>query len=65
VEAQSASDTYLARHPAAALLTQLPDFRWARLHPLQARHVAGFGIARTIDQGHLLQLLVMNPDQRR
>ncbi|MEX8494937.1 pyridoxamine 5'-phosphate oxidase family protein, partial [Sphaerotilus sp.] len=41
VEAQSASDTYLARHPAAALLTQLPDFRWARLHPLQARHVAG------------------------
>lgn len=64
-EARSAEATYLARHPAAELLTQLPDFRWVRLRPLQARHVAGFGAARTIDRMRLLELIRNNPAQRR
>ncbi|HMW24750.1 MAG TPA: pyridoxamine 5'-phosphate oxidase family protein [Burkholderiaceae bacterium] len=44
---------YLARHPQAALMTQLPDFRFVRLQPSLLRHVAGFGAARTLD-GELL-----------
>lgn len=64
-QARHASDIYLARHPAAELLTQLPDFRWACMRPLQARHVAGFGAARTLDKDRLLDLLVNAPDQRR
>ena len=64
-QASRAADIYLARHPAAELLTQLPDFRWACLRPLQARHVAGFGSARTLEQDRLLDLLVNDPDQRR
>lgn len=44
---------YLARHPQAALMTQLPDFRFVRLTPTLLRHVAGFGAARTLD-GELL-----------
>lgn len=63
--ARRAADIYLARHPAAELLTQLPDFRWACLRPLQARHVAGFGAARTLGQDRLLDLLANDPDQRR
>lgn len=64
-QAGRAADVYLARHPASELLTQLPDFRWACLQPLQARHVAGFGAARTLDRDRLMELLVNNPDQRR
>jgi len=44
---------YLARHPQASLMTQLPDFRFVRLVPTGLRHVAGFGAARTLD-GELL-----------
>ncbi|BDI04498.1 pyridoxamine 5'-phosphate oxidase family protein [Sphaerotilus microaerophilus] len=44
---------YLARHPQAALMTQLPDFRFVRLRPSVLRHVAGFGAARSVD-GELL-----------
>jgi putative heme iron utilization protein len=40
---------YLARHPQAELMTQLPDFRFVRLQPSVLRHVAGFGSARTVD----------------
>jgi heme iron utilization protein len=64
-QARNAQDTYLARHPAAELLTQLPDFRWVRLRPLQARHVAGFGAARTVERTRLLELMRNNPDQSR
>jgi putative heme iron utilization protein len=60
-QARHASAAYLTRHPAAAQLTQLPDFRWVCLHPLQARHIAGFGAARTIDQMHILGLIVNQP----
>lgn len=44
---------YLARHPQAELMTQLPDFRFVRLQPSELRHVAGFGAARTL-AGELL-----------
>ena len=64
-DARQASAAYLARHPAAAMLTELPDFRWVRLQPLQARHVAGFGAARTVERDRLLDLLRFAPDQRR
>lgn len=64
-EARQASDVYLARHPAAEMLTELPDFRWVRLQPLQARQVAGFGAARTLECDRLLELLRFDPDQRR
>lgn len=65
-QALRAAEHYLARHPKAGLLTQLPDFRWVSLRPLQARHVAGFGAARTLDRDGLLDLLTNPiPDQRR
>lgn len=64
-EARQASTVYLARHPAAEMLTGLPDFRWVRLQPQQARQVAGFGAARTLDHERLLELLRLDPDQRR
>jgi len=64
-QARHASGAYLARHPAAMQLTQLPDFRWVCLHPRQARHVAGFGAARTIDQIHIFRLIVNHSSERR
>lgn len=63
--AAQAASVYLARHPAAEMLTQLPDFRWVRLHLLQARHIAGFGAARSLDGDRVRTLIRDNPDQRR
>lgn len=48
---------YLARHPQAELMTQLPDFAFVRLQPTAARHVAGFGAARSVDLEDLARLL--------
>jgi putative heme iron utilization protein len=48
---------YLARHPQASLMTQLPDFRFVRLTPTVLRHVAGFGAARSLD-GELLEAVL-------
>lgn len=62
-QARQASEVYLRRHPSADMLTTLPDFRWVRLQPLQARQIAGFGAARTLDQGRLLELLRIDPGQ--
>lgn len=62
--ARQAAAVYLARHPGAGMLTQLPDFRWVRLRPQQARHVAGFGAARSLDRPRLLALLGDIPNQR-
>jgi putative heme iron utilization protein len=57
-----AAAVYLARHPAAALLTQLPDFRWVRLRLLRGRQVAGFGAARSVDRQHLQTLICLTSD---
>jgi putative heme iron utilization protein len=40
---------YLQRFPDAEPMTALPDFRFVALHLLQARQVAGFGAARSVD----------------
>ena len=64
-EARQAREVYRRRHPSADMLTTLPDFRWVRLQPLQARQVAGFGAARTLDRGPLIELLCLDQDQRR
>ncbi|MDR3451889.1 MAG: pyridoxamine 5'-phosphate oxidase family protein [Rhodoferax sp.] len=41
---------YLARFPEAEFMTQLGDFRFVAVHITQARHVAGFGAARDVDE---------------
>jgi putative heme iron utilization protein len=48
---------YLARFPEAEPMTQLGDFRFVALHPSGARHVAGFGAARSVDTDELEQVL--------
>ncbi|MFM2343074.1 MAG: hypothetical protein RLZZ592_2727 [Pseudomonadota bacterium] len=55
--ARQGLQTYLARHPSAGMLTELPDFALARLRLLEARQIAGFGAARTVDGTRLGQLL--------
>jgi hypothetical protein len=48
---------YLARHPQSELMTQLPDFAFVRLAPTAARHVAGFGAARSVALDELARVL--------
>jgi len=48
---------YLARFPEAEPMTQLGDFRFVALHLTDARHVAGFGAARSVDADELVQVL--------
>lgn len=42
-------DVYLARFPEAEPMTQLGDFRFVALDIREARQVAGFGAARSLD----------------
>lgn len=48
---------YLHRFPEAEPMTQLPDFRFVALHLQQARQVAGFGAARSVDAETLQEAL--------
>ena len=48
---------YLHRFPDAEPMTQLPDFRFVALHLQQARQVAGFGAARSVDADTLQEAL--------
>jgi putative heme iron utilization protein len=41
---------YLARFPEAEPMTQLGDFRFVAVQVTRARHVAGFGAARDVDE---------------
>lgn len=52
---------YLHRFPEAEPMTALPDFRVVALEPLGARHVAGFGAARSVEAADLLALLQAMP----
>ena len=52
---------YLARFPEAEPMTQLGDFRFVALQPRAARHVAGFGAARSVDSDELARVLA-RPD---
>ena len=54
---QTARTCYLSRFPEAEPMTQLADFRFVRLQPLGARHVAGFGAARSLSAQDLSQVL--------
>jgi hypothetical protein len=48
---------YLHRFPEAEPMTQLPDFRFVALHLQEARQVAGFGAARSVDAATLQEAL--------
>lgn len=54
---QSLRTAYLARFPEAEPMTQLGDFRYVALRPVAARHVAGFGAARSVDAEELARVL--------
>ena len=54
---QACRAAYLARFPEAEPMTQLGDFRFVALTPTGARHVAGFGAARSVDADELAQVL--------
>jgi hypothetical protein len=62
-EHQRCLAAYLARFAQAQAMTELPDFRVVALEPLGARHVAGFGAARSLDATQLLALLQAPPPQ--
>lgn len=53
----SAREAYLARFPEAEPMTALGDFRFVALEVLGARHVAGFGAARTVSADELQHAL--------
>jgi hypothetical protein len=50
---------YLSRFPEVEPMTALPDFRFVMLDILQARHIAGFGAARTIEADEIQRLLLL------
>ena len=52
---------YLARFPEAGPMTQLGDFLFVALRLTGARHVAGFGAARTVDMEELALVLGPRP----
>ncbi|RRD57028.1 pyridoxamine 5'-phosphate oxidase [Comamonadaceae bacterium OH2545_COT-014] len=56
-EERRARAAYLARFPEAETMTALPDFRFVTVRLARARHVAGFGAARTVEAGDLAHLL--------
>ena len=58
---QAARTAYLARFPEAEPMTQLPDFRFVAIQVEQARQVAGFGAARSLDADALKDLLIRAP----
>lgn len=60
-QVQACCAAYLARFPEAAPMTQLGDFRFVRLQPLGARHIAGFGAARSLDATAIAQALGTAP----
>ncbi len=57
-EAAHCHRVYLARHPQAELMTQLPDFRFVRLQVQSVRQVQGFGAARSVEPARWRELLV-------
>jgi putative heme iron utilization protein len=48
---------YLKRFPDVEPMTELGDFRFVSIHLDAARHVAGFGAARTVDTEELRRVL--------
>lgn len=52
---QVCRDAYLARFEEARQMTELGDFSFFSITPLSARHIAGFGAARSVDAQELRQ----------
>lgn len=52
-----AAACYLARHPDAQVLAELPDFAWVTLQVGAARQIAGFGAARGVEATRMRELL--------
>jgi putative heme iron utilization protein len=48
---------YLGRFPEAQHMTELGDFRFVAIEPNTARHISGFGPARTVDREELTKVL--------
>jgi putative heme iron utilization protein len=48
---------YLERFPDAQIMTELGDFRFVALAIVEARHVSGFGAARSVDQEEIRLVL--------
>jgi putative heme iron utilization protein len=59
VHQRLAQACYLERFPEVEPMTQLGDFRFVHLRPLGARHVAGFGAARSLDAPAIAHILCM------
>ena len=59
----AARDAYLARFPDAQPMLQLGDFQLVLIRLDQARHVAGFGAARTVDGDALAMTLAQVADE--
>ena len=53
----AARSAYLARFPEVEPMTQLGDFMFVVIHITDARQVAGFGAARTLDADTLAHVL--------
>ena len=51
---QTAKNSYLQRFPEAEAMTMLADFRFVCITPSNARHIAGFGAARDVDDQELI-----------
>lgn len=58
---------YLERFPDVAFMTELGDFAFVAIDINAARHVSGFGAARSVDQDELRLVLMSNvtPAQHR
>lgn len=56
-EAAQCQAVYLARHPQAERMTQLPDFRFVRLQVQSVRQVQGFGAARSVEPSRWFDLM--------
>jgi putative heme iron utilization protein len=58
----AARDAYLARFPDAQPMLQLGDFQLVLIRIDQARHIAGFGAARTVEGRDLALALTLARD---
>ena len=58
----AARASYLDRFPQAQAMTELADFQFVTIVPDSARHIAGFGAARTIAPDVLIALLSNAPE---
>ena len=61
VEWNACKVAYLERYPDVEHMTELGDFRFVTINVDSARHVSGFGAARTVDAEELQQVFGGTP----